>query len=792
MKFTKILISLVVMLLSTGVNAQRTYNSLKKTEKKLEVYTSDGRIVFTPYTSDCVEVEFIKSNEDNPPSYSLAISPQKVETKFDTTENKIEYSTPDLKVIINKSPFGISYQYNNKTLFSEEEGYFNNDTLEGFRFHITPKEKLMGCGSRVLGMNRRGNRLKLYNQASYGYETKAELMYYSLPVVISSKKYMIVFDNTAKGFADLGATEKDILQLEAIGGRMSYYVVAANNWEQLAVKYTEVTGRQPMIPRWALGNFASRMGYHTQKEVEQVVDKYINDDIPLDGIVLDLYWFGPDLKGHMGNLEWDLDSFPEPEKMMANIKKKGVKTVLITEPFILKKSGKYQECVDKQLLGFEDDGTPYIFDFYFGTTALLDIFKPQTKDWFWNIYKKHTLSGVDGWWGDLGEPEVHPDALMHVNGRADHVHNAYGHQWAKTVYEGFAKDFPKRRPVILMRSGFVGSQRYGLVPWTGDVSRSWGGLKPQVEISLQMGMQGLAYMHSDLGGFAGNYEDAELYIRWLQYGVFQPIYRTHAQEGVPAEPIFWDEKTKDMVRKFIKLRYKLMPYNYKTIHQNATKGIPMMRPLFYVDDTPGLLDKKDSYLWGDYFLVSPVVEKGAKKQKVYLPKNCVWFDYWTDKRYTGGKEINVDLTIDNIPVFVKAGAFIPEVKVFQSMNEYSSEKMTVHYYFDNSVKVSESYVYEDDGEMKEAYNQKAYEIIKLKSENTKKGLVFSFSPEGFNYKGKPETREIALIVHNFGNQPKKVSIDKTKMKGADVWHDTNKTIELKFDISNTEKVITIK
>ena len=758
---------LLVICISVWSKAQtqnRSFQSVRYDQGQMQVKVSDGTIVFTPYTTSGLEVEFIPDGNLNPPSYAMALKSSVVEPTFVLSDNVIALNMGKLKVSVNKEPFNISYSYNGDELFKEEQGYFETDSMKGFRFNLSSDEKLMGGGERVLGMDRRGNRLQLYNRASYGYTTHAELMYYSLPVYISSRKYMVAFDNGASGFLDMGATESDILQFEAVGGRMSYLLVAADEWQDLAVNFTQLTGRQPMVPRWALGNIASRMGYHSQQEVEEVVDLYRKENFPLDGIVLDLYWFGKDVTGHMGNLEWEKDSFPEPELMLKRNKEKGVKTILITEPFILKNSGKYAETAENGLLGLDSLGQPYVFDFYFGTTTLLDIFKTETKQWFWDVYKRHTLSGVDGWWGDLGEPEVHPDDLLHVNGRADEVHNLYGHEWAKTVYEGFAKDFLQRRPVILMRSGFIGSQRYGLVPWSGDVSRSWGGLKSQVEISLQMGMQGLAYMHSDLGGFAGDYNDAELYIRWLQYGVFQPIYRTHAQEDVPPEPVFWDEVTKQITREFINLRYQLMPYNYTLTYQNSLTGIPMMRPLFYLDDSPALMDEKDTYLWGDNFLISPVVEKGLKSQTVYLPKAHVWFNYFTGKRYEGGQTIDVDLDINTIPVFVKAGSFIPTVPVFKSMDEYTSEKLIVHYYHDNSVKQASGMIYEDDGETKDAFNKQQYEIINFDAKQNKNELEIWIDSNGFEYEGKPQHRDIELLIHHFTAKPKLVEANGQKIK----------------------------
>lgn len=787
----------IVFLLSVffyGCNCKdegRQFESAQRTENGLIIKTNDGDIHLTARSNYAVEVEYIVSGEGSAPSYGMDENNHSVGGIFTENRTEVLYSTPYLTVKINKCPFNISYLYRGKLLVSEEKGFFNNDTLKGFRMNLLPEEKLMGGGERVLGMDRRGNRLHLYNKASYGYEIYADLMYYSLPIVISSKKYMLLFDNAADGYLDLGATEENILQFEAVGGRMSYVVVAGDRWQELTENYTKVTGYQPMPPRWALGNITSRMGYHSQKQVEEVVDLYLKEDFPLDALVLDLYWFGPDLKGHMGNLEWDKKAFPEPEKMIQNIKNKGVKTVLITEPFILKNSGKYQECANQNLLGTDSIGEPYIFDFYFGTTALLDIFKPKTQEWFWDIYKRHTLSGVEGWWGDLGEPEVHPDELQHVNGAANHVHNAYGHEWAKTIYEGFAKDFPNKRPVILMRAGFAGSQRYGMIPWSGDVSRSWGGLKPQVEIALQMGMQGLAYMHSDLGGFAGAYEDAELYTRWLQYGVFQPVYRTHAQDDVPPEPIYWDEQTKRITRKYIKLRYALTPYLYTMAYQNTTKGTPLMRPLFYVDNNPDLLNEKATYLWGDNFLVSPVTDQGAKSWEVTLPKGNNWFNFFTGERYKGGLNMTMPVTINDIPVFVKGGSFIPMVPDFQNMEEYNTNKLILHYYFDEEVGTSTGFMYEDDGETNKSWENNQFEKLVFKSTITEdKGLQLNIVRTGFDYEGKPKERDITLVIHNVQSSPKEVKVHQKDQ--VSVYHKETKEVSVNLKMTSDNLEILVK
>lgn len=733
---------------------RRSLRSLERQRTGLRLQTTDGTLHIGFFSPHAVEVTFEPIGQPNPPSYATTSAPAWTGFAVKEWPQYVEVSTSALQLRIQKDPLRIEYRYGGRTLISESDGYCDDGEAQGFSFTLSDDEILLGGGERAMGMNRRGHRLRLYNKPSYGYEEYAPLMYYSLPVVISSRKYLLAFDNGADGYLDLGAERPDELRFEAAGGRMSYFLVAANTWPELATHYTAVTGRQPLPPRWALGNIASRMGYHSQREVEQVVRQYQQDSIPLDAVVLDLFWFGPTLKGHLGHLDWYRDSFPQPEQMMADLKRQGVKTVLITEPFVLRGTRTFDEVVRKQLVGQTIMGEPYLYDFYFGRTVLLDLFKAEAQQWFWEIYRKHTLSGVDGWWGDLGEPEVHPDDLQHVVGPACLVHNLYGHVWAQLIYEGYRRDFPKRRPLILMRSGFIGSQRYGMMPWSGDVNRSWGGLKPQVEIALSMGLQGLGYMHSDLGGFAGNYRDPELYIRWLQYGVFQPIYRTHAQESVPAEPIFWDDTTKNIVRRYIRLRYALLPYHYTLAWENHTTGLPLMRPLCYADDDPALLTNTSTYLWGNAFLVSPVVQKGATAQTVHFPRGATWIDFWSGKPYAGGQVAQIPVGIEHIPVFVRAGAFVPmSDKPLPHCDAYDAEAIAVHYYHHSTATAGAGMLYEDDGYHPDALAQKAYSLLRFTATYRNNRLMLKQHNDGFLPPARQKNRPLKYVVHGLERTP---------------------------------------
>ena len=771
--------------IATAQNLQRIYKGHELKSEHLVVNTNDGQYQIKFYDEDIVETSFIPSEESfNPESHAVVLKPVEVNSKLSDKESELTYVSSGISVSIIKSPFQISYTYKGKQLISEKNGYIDSDENESIEFNLNSSESLMGGGARVLGMNRRGNRLQLYNRAHYGYGTRSELMNYSMPLVISSKRYAVHFDNAPIGFLDLDSQKTNTLTYETTSGRKTYQVIAADTWPEFMRSFTDLTGKQALLPRWALGNFSSRFGYHSEKETRETVEKFKKDSIPLDAIILDLFWFGKEMKGNMGNLEFLRDSFPNPKQMMADFNKRGVKTILITEPFILTTSKRWDEAVENKVLGTDSLGNPFKYDFYFGNTGLVDVFKPKAMDWFWDIYENHINNGVGGWWGDLGEPEVHPSALQHVNGSADEVHNIYGHQWAKLVYEGYQKDFPNQRPFILMRAGAVGSQRYGMIPWSGDVSRSWDGLKPQTEISLQMGLQGMAYMHSDLGGFAGDNLDDELYVRWLQYGVFQPIFRPHAQEAVPSEPVFREPKTKALSKKAIELRYRMLPYNYTLAHENSVSGMPLMRPLFFEEqENANLFDVSETYMWGDAFLVSPITDSKATEKEVYFPANNTWFDFYTDEIIEGGSAKKVDVFEDHIPVFVRAGSFVPMAKLVQSTVDYSSKSIDLHYYHSNKVNDGKGNFFDDDGSTPEASEKGKYELVNFTSHSNKKKLEIRFESEkGENF--DTVIREFELIIHNIAKEPKQVKLAGKKVNFK--WNTEKKLLSVKVNLMSGE------
>lgn len=753
----------------------------------LDIEVIDGRYRIQFYNSKIIETSFIPKGEDfKENSHAVVLKSNFLDIKLKESSSFVNFSSKGIKVKVQKVPFKISYFYKEKEVTSEKIGYSKDTIHEKIQLNLTSDEILYGTGARALGMNRRGNRLKLYNRAHYGYETHSELMNFTMPIVISSKKYMVHFDNAPIGYLDLDSKKDNSLTYETISGRKTYQVIVGDSWEDLIDNYTQLTGKQPLPPRWVLGNFSSRFGYHSQKETTETITKFKEEEIPVDAVILDLFWFGKDIKGTMGNLEVHKDSFPDMKGMISTLKNKGVKTVLITEPFILSNSKKWNETVEKDILAKDSIGNPAKYDFYFGNTGIVDIYKTAGKDWFWKIYKDILNLGVKGLWGDLGEPEVHPSWVQHATGSADEVHNIYGHDWARLIFEGYQKDFSAERPFILMRAGYSGSQRFGMIPWSGDVNRSWGGLQSQPEIALQMGMQGLGYMHSDLGGFAGANLDDNLYIRWLQYGVFQPIFRPHAQEEVPSEPVFRSEKVKKLARESIELRYRLLPYNYNLAFENNQKGTPLMRPIFFEEDEEELMTNASTYLWGKDFLITPILKDSISTKEVYFPKNANWYNFYSDKKIKGGQTKIIKVEEHSIPTYVRAGAFITMTKLVQTTDDYKGDNLEIHYFHDSLIEQSAREVYNDNGLLSSAFEKEQYEILKLEAKSTKKGLKFNFNAS-IGKKWNPKIKKIKLIIHNMNWQPNNIKVAGKKIKSF-----TNKNQITIPVLWNPKKKITIK
>ena len=808
----KFILAIFGAIVSTATFAITTKEGITIENGFYAVPTPKGTVAIEALSGDIFRVTtFPKGMKPVFPESTVSVlSPDKVGVCTNMTQKAFLVCSQTTTVRIELNDGKVTfYNEEGKPMLEELDGVDNSGIVKKVSFVGNRSEGYYGGGERghKLNLNHRGDTLTMYNRQNYGYtegDIRISQMGISIPYFVSDYGYAILFDDYNKANLVLGDT---ITYTSATPRPLSYYFINGHKTLQNTTEsFTELVGRQDLPPFWALGYITSKYGYHNQKEAVGAIDSLKTRGYPVDGIVLDLYWYGKETD--MGRLEWDPLQWPDHKQMLADLKSQGVNTVLITQPYINKIGAidNYNLLSSEGMLVKDAQGKTHDVTTWVGEAGMFDVSNPKTQEWLWNRLKDLTEEGVAGWWGDLGEPEVHPETMVHSNGQtAEQFHNKYGNFWSKIIYDGLRKDFPNMRPLLMMRGGTTGLQNYSVFPWTTDVSRSWGGFQPQVKLMLSSGMSGLGYMSSDLGGFAVDPEnpiDEELYVRWVQMGAFTPTMRTHAQ--LKPEPYHYPN-SENILKEYIKMRYKWLPYNYTLAYENATKGWPLARPLNFNGENPNYRYywQEDEYLWGNNVLVAPVMEKGATTREVLFPKGTwiSWYD--ASKKYEGGLEkITVEAPLDQLPLFVRQGSFIPQYDLpIENVSQYDPTFLTVRYYpsFTNT-----TYSLYDDNKMSPtSLKDNAYQLINFSGEKTSTGVSVSLQSNGGKYPGMPDTRMITLEVMDV-DKPISVTLsDKTvRMESFDSpkairqygysYDEATKTLTVRFAWNNKPLTVSVK
>ncbi len=725
-------------------------------------------VTVTAVGEDIVRVDVVPDGWSGTRLPSLALDKTaKVEAKVEDLEDmSVMRTAGGLKVLLDKNTGSITVGCRNI--------FYIADLCDRSSSTLTllhqGQESFYGAGERGYSFNLAGDTLINYNAQNYGYqmgEKRTKQMGITMPMVISSKGYGIFFDDFCKSSLYLG---EQIQYTSTSPQPLSYYVISGNGKVENVVRnFTWLVGRQELPPLWTLGYITSKYGYRDQRESEGVVDTLKREGYPLDGIVFDLYWYGKE--EDMGRLEWDKQQWPDHRKMLRDFKQQGVNVVTISQPYVLTNGRAIDNyrLLDPQGIFCKTDGTDttHTVTIWVGQGGMFDVSNPATRQWLRARYKSLTEEGVTGWWGDLGEPEKHPLEIRHYNGlTAEQYHNMYGNDWSRIIYDLFKEDYPDRRPMVMMRAGTAGLQRYSVFPWSTDVSRSWGGMQPQVNIMLNTGLSGLGYMSHDVGGFAvdpANKRDGELYIRWLQLGLFSPVLRTHST--YQAEPYHYKEFG-DLTLRLIKERYTWLPYNYTLAYDNARNGLPMVRPLgFYEDDNnisryDGIWDQ---YLWGRDVMVAPVMQQGAVSRDITFPDGT-WVDInHPEKRYQGHTTINYAAPIEVLPLFARAGAFIPQANYeMGNVGDYNPDKLDIFYYTSDSP--STYTLFDDDLHSTGTLARDRHREIQFIATPQEKTCFITIQGRG-NIENDVPSKDYRIIIPASA-KPRQVKINGTKAAGV--------------------------
>jgi alpha-glucosidase len=767
---------------TNAVQAWETLNDLGTPTwdgKTLLYHGQQGTLAITPLSDDVIRVRFAPGAEFGRDHSYAVVNPDlgtpKVKAVIGSGTASVQTAT--LSVTIQQSPLRISFTDNTGEVLDADDAHFGTSISSDGSFRVAkdlPDDAhIYGLGEKSGVLDKRGWKLGgydyvMWNSDTFAYDAGTDPMYVSVPfylIMRDGRAHGIFLDNTWRSFFNIGHEQEGLLNFGAAGGELNYYFINGPDPKKVVERYTELTGRMPLPPLWALGYNQCRYSYYPEARVRRLANTFRAEKVPADVIWLDIHY-----QDNYKPFTWNLQRFPDPPKMLADLRAQGFHVVTIMDPHpkVEKGYAPYDEGMAGNYFVKNPDGSVYegpVWPSNAETNPAPSVFpdfsNPSAREWYGSLYKNFLDMGVAGIWNDMDEPAVFktPTGTMPLDTVFDNegqpttqreIHNVYGQLMSRSTYEGLLRLRPNERPFVLTRASFAGGQRYAAV-WPGDNTSDWASLRQSVTMLLGMGLSGFSFVGCDIGGFAGS-PDGELYSRWLQMGVFYPFMRSHSTWGSPdKEPWDWGKKFEAINKRSIELRYELLPYIYNTMHQASETGVPALRPLFLeFPHDPDVTGTGDEFMFGDDLLVSPVLVQGETNHTVYLPRGD-WFDYWTGQKFAGGTNLSMAVTLSSMPIFVRGGGFIFRQPVVQNTGQMPGNPLCV---LVAPGQPSRASLYEDDGESLDYRDGQSMKRQFSQTDDDNQLTVGISAPEG-SY--RPAAR--ALILETWlDHAPKSVSV----------------------------------
>lgn len=709
----------------------------------VELEYANGSLFVTIFENEMVHISQIHGRN------SVAIEPENIpavyKSKIDKEKQEISAGNIRIKAWENQK-LDIFYQgvlvlsdverTGQETGIAEEdtelaklEGHAGGSDEAGYASAIVKKlgkeDAVYGLGDKPGCLNRRGYVYVNWNTDNPAPHVDSfKSLYKSIPffmVLGENYCYGIFADNTYKTTFDFGFESSEYYIVSHEKGFLDYYFFPGEKPSDVVKKYTGLTGTTPLFQRWIYGSHQSRWGYCSQDEILGIAEAFEKNEIPCDVIHMDI-----DYMDGYRVFTFDKERFPDTKALSETLADKGIKLISIIDPGVKKDEAyfMYREGMEMDAFAHDAQGAVYENAVWPGTSVFPDFSREDVRKW-WGEKSKILLDhGIRGIWNDMNEPASFrgplPDDVKFAAGAHDAIHNIYGHLMAKATYEGLLEQDNGRRPFVLTRAAYAGSQKY-CGGWTGDNHSIWAHLTLSLEQICNLSLCGMAMCGSDIGGF-GSDVTPELLVRFYQAAVFAPFFRNHSAVGTRRqEPWLFDEKTRDAVRKTVRLRYRFIPYIYDLARECERTGEPIVRPLVYEYPHDKMVRNIcDEYLLGKFVLVAPVTVPGKFAREVYLPEG-EWYDYETNEKYTGGKYILADAPLDKVPVFIRAGAILPVAEGnIQSTEDITSENTRILTYPGQGTFIH----YEDDNETL-AYREGSYNAMEytLNGEKLEKKVI---------------------------------------------------------------------
>ncbi len=648
-------------------------------------------------------------------SYAITKHASKGFNYLEITEDDSNYIITTSKLIctISKEDMRVSiFDAKDNTLICEDELGFHWEESYEYGGNVVKMTKVSqnseafyGLGDKPVDINLKGKRFENWVTDSYAFGKDTDPIYKAIPFYMglhNKKSYGIFFDNTFRSYFDFCHERRNITSFWAQGGEMNYYFIYGPKMEEVVSSYTDLTGKPQELPAlWTLGYHQCKWSYYPESNVKEVAKKFRDLKIPCDAIYLDI-----DYMDGFRCFTWNNDYFPDPKRMVKELADDGFKTIVIIDPGIKIDTNYsiFKEGLENDYFCKRADG-PYVKGKVWpGECYFPDFTNPKVRDWWSGLFKELIEDiGVKGVWNDMNEPAVmdvpgksFPNDVRHnYDGNyCSHrkAHNIYGMQMARATYQGMKKFSYPKRPFVITRAAYSGTQRYTST-WLGDNVATWEHLTIANLQAQRMCMSGFSFVGSDIGGFAQQ-PNGELYARWIQLGIFHPFCRTHSSgDHGDQEPWAFDDNITDVVRKFIEIRYQLLPYLYTAFWRYTNEGIPILKSLVLFDQEDAqTYHRNDEFIFGEKILACPITEPNAKGRRMFIPKGK-WYNFWNNEIVTGGQEVWVDADLDSMPIFIKAGAIIPKYPIQQYVGEIEFDELKLDIYF--KIGKEKSQVYED-------------------------------------------------------------------------------------------------
>lgn len=729
--------------------------SMQKSDHGVDITAVNVKLRLQVYAPTIIRVSEVKDSFPENFSYAVVASPADNFSRIKETEDQVILQTDSLTVIVYKDPLRIEF-------YNKEGEWLNGDdkslgvswlgnTVTNYQ-QLTPDERFIGLGEKTGNLDRRGSSYVNRNEDHYAYSLDQDPLYATMPFFMGihdKKVFGLFFDNTFQSYFNFGASTDDKMYFfGAADGPMNYYFFGAATVAGIIKDYTFLTGTMKMPPLWSLGYQQSRYSYMSQQELLGIAKKLRELKIPADVMYCDI-----DYMDQYKVFTWNPQTYAAPKTMTDELKKMNFHLVTIIDPGIKIEAGypAYTTGKANDFFARYPDGKYYTGSVWAGRSHFPDFTKAAAREWWGENFKVLVDNGVTGFWNDMNEPSAWgqdiPPLIQFGQGDTtatlEKVRNIYGMQMARATYEGTRKLMKGQRPFVLTRAAYSGIQRYSAM-WTGDNNPTDEHMLLGYRLINSMGLSGESFTGMDIGGFSGD-PTPQLMVRWMSLGVFTPMFRNHtAKNNLRHEPWIWGEDNLKQIRKDIGLRYELLPYIYSTFYESHESGMPVNRTLainYTYDSTVYQTAFQNEFLFGDNILVAPAMSTQLML-KVFIPRGK-WYRMSSGQEYAGDSVTVVNSPLEDLPVFVKAGAIIPMQQIIQSTADKGDGILELNIW--NGDQGTSFVYYEDDGNTYQ-YEAGSYYKRKISFDPRSKQIILEKAAGKYQSKYS----QIALVMHQFG------------------------------------------